>query len=197
MASFSARSGGLHWRRVSAESGIPTFRDESGFWQAFPPEELGTWRGLLRTAIAHPRRLAEFLHAVLQPIATARPNRGHQAIAAMERHVRVTVVTQNVDNLHQEAGSTTVHEVHGSLFEIITQRGQLVGRITRQEMASVAAKLDRGRHRWFVLPRTLVAIRPLAGVGWHGLYRPRVVLFGDALSEPTWTRCPGRSGPTL
>ena len=101
--------------------------------------------------------------------------------------MRVTVVTQNVDNLHQEAGSTTVHEVHGSLFEVVTRRGRFVRRIAREEMVSVAAKLDRARCGWFVLPRTLAAIRPLAGVGWRGLYRPRVVLFGDTLSEPAWT----------
>jgi NAD-dependent deacetylase len=111
---------------VSAESGIPTFRDDEGFWQHFPVEEFATWRGLVRAAIRRPRRLAEFIHAVLHPIAVAKANAGHRAIAEMEKHVGVTVVTQNVDNLHQEAGSTIVHEVHGSLFEITTRRGRFV-----------------------------------------------------------------------
>ena len=54
---------------VSAESGIPTFRDDEGFWQHFPVAEFATWKGLVRTAIRRPRRLAEFIHAVLYPIA--------------------------------------------------------------------------------------------------------------------------------
>lgn len=55
---------------VSAESGIPTFRDDTGFWQHFPVEGFGTWRGIVRTTIYHPRRLAEFIHTVLHPIPT-------------------------------------------------------------------------------------------------------------------------------
>src|SRR5262245_29474469 len=105
---------------VSAESGIPTFRDDSGLWQKFPPEQFACWDGLLKTALTEPRQLAEFLVAVIEPIAQAQPNPGHRAIADLEKHVPVTVITQNVDGLHQEAGSTTVREVHGSFFEVVT-----------------------------------------------------------------------------
>jgi len=88
---------------VSAESGIPTFRDDEGFWQHFPVEEFATWRGLVRTAVRRPRRLADFIHAMLHPIAAAKPNAGHRAISEMEKHVGVTVVTQNIDMLPSEA----------------------------------------------------------------------------------------------
>jgi len=108
---------------VSAESGIPTFRDDGGFWRHFPVEEFASWRGLVRTAIRRPRRLAEFIHAVLHPIAAAKPNAAHRAIAAMEKHVGVTVVTQNIDNLHQEAGSTVVHEEVLPESFAVTKRG--------------------------------------------------------------------------
>ncbi|MCE5268991.1 MAG: iron dicitrate transport regulator FecR [Planctomycetaceae bacterium] len=171
---------------MSAESGISTFRDQEGLWQHFRPEEFGTWTGLTRMFLAHPERAADFLYALLEPIAGAKPNAGHLAIAALERHARVTVVTQNIDNLHQEAGSTLVHEVHGSLFEIVTQDGRFVRCVSRQEMASIATALGRIRHGRCVLPRTLVAIRPIAGIGIHGRYRPGVVLFGDAMAEPAW-----------
>src|SRR5262245_19479436 len=99
---------------VSAESGIPTFRDAGGFWQEFPPEEFANWAGLLKIAALHPHRLAEFLLAVIEPIAAARPNAAHRAIADLERHMNVTVVTQNIDALHQAGGSTVVKEVHGT-----------------------------------------------------------------------------------
>jgi NAD-dependent deacetylase len=172
---------------VSAESGIPTFRDDEGFWQRFPVEEFATWKGLVDTALHRPRRLAEFLHAVIQPIAVARPNAGHQAIAELEQHVGVTVVTQNIDRLHQEAGSTIVHEVHGSLFEVVTRRGPFLRLLSRRDLVRIAEALDRARQGRIVLPRVLRAIRPLAGLGLGGLHLPRVVLFGDALAEPAWT----------
>jgi NAD-dependent deacetylase len=123
----------------------------------------------------------------LQPIAAARPNAAHRAIADMERHVGVTVVTQNIDNLHQEAGSTIVHEVHGSLFEIVTRRGRFLRLLSRRELLRMAEALDHARHGWPVLPRVLVAIRLLAGLGLRGLHLPRIVLFGDAMAEPAWT----------
>ncbi|MGO9111523.1 MAG: SIR2 family NAD-dependent protein deacylase [Thermoguttaceae bacterium] len=172
---------------VSAESGIPTFRDDEGFWQHFPVEEFATWHGLVHTAIHRPQRLADFIYAVLYPIAVAKPNAGHRAIVDLERHTGVTVVTQNIDNLHQEAGSTIVHEVHGSLFEVITRRGRFLRLLSRRHLLHIAEALKRTRRGWFVLPRVLLAIRPVAGLGLRGLHVPRIVLFGDAMAEPDWS----------
>ncbi len=171
---------------VSAESGIPTFRDDDGFWQNFPVNDFATWKGLVRTAIYKPRRVAEFIHALIRPIAEAKPNAAHRAVADMERHVGVTVVTQNIDNLHQEAGSTIVHEVHGSLFEV-TRRGRFHQLLSRPQLIGMADRLDRARRGWFVLPRTLWAVRPMAGLGPRGLHVPKLVLFGDAMAEPAWS----------
>jgi NAD-dependent deacetylase len=173
---------------VSAESGIPTFRDESGFWKEFPVDDFATWPGVVRSALVRPRRLAEFIYALLQPIAAARPNAAHRTIAEMEKHVGVTVVTQNIDNLHQEAGSTIVHEVHGSLFEIITRRGRFLYLLDRRRLLRMANSLNRVRRGWIVLPRTLLAIRPMDGLGLRGLHLPRIVLFGDAMAEPAWSK---------
>src|SRR5262249_13626560 len=96
---------------ISAESGIPTFRDDGGFWQQFPPEHFATWRGLLNTAAFRPRQFAEFLHAVIAPIASSRPNAAHLAIAAAENSLDIQIVTQNIDGLHQDAGSMCVYEI--------------------------------------------------------------------------------------
>ncbi|MBW3599442.1 MAG: iron dicitrate transport regulator FecR [Planctomycetes bacterium] len=172
---------------ASAESGIPTFRDDAGFWREFPPEQFASWRGLWRTATTQPRRLAEFVHAVVAPIAHAAPNAGHLAAAAMERHVGVRVVTQNIDGLHQEAGSTLVRELHGSLFEIVTREGRFLRLLSRRDLRRMAEKLDRARRGWLPLTRTLAAVRPLLGAGPRGLHRPNLVLFGDAMAEPAWT----------
>ncbi len=173
---------------VSVESGIPTFRDDAGLWQRFPPDHFATWKGLLDTAAKNPRRLAEFLHAVLAPIATAVPNAAHKAIAAAEQHVGIKVVTQNVDRLHQEAGSTSVFEIHGSFFEIVTRERKFLRLVSRAELRQVSARLERAARGHLALPRILLAIRPLAGFGLRGVYQPHLVLFGDVLAEPAWSQ---------
>lgn len=172
---------------ISVESGIDTFRDDAGLWQRFPPEQFANWPGLLSAAVWQPRRLAEFLHAVLGPVADAQPNAAHVAIAQAEKHVNVTVITQNVDRLHQEAGSTTVREIHGSLFEVVTVRGRFVRLLSRADMRRIAARLEGCTRGWFALPRLALAVRPLVGLSIHGLVRPRAVLFNEWLAEPEWT----------
>ncbi len=173
---------------VSVESGIPTFRDDAGLWQRFPPDHFATWQGLLDTAAKNPRRLAEFLHAVLAPIAAAEPNAAHRAIVAAERHVGIKVVTQNVDRLHQDAGSTCVFEIHGSFFEIVTRERKFLRLVSRSELRQISARLERAAGGHLALPRMLLAIRPLAGFGLRGVYQPHLVLFGDALAEPAWSQ---------
>jgi NAD-dependent deacetylase len=172
---------------ISRESGIPTFREEAGLWREFPPEQFASWKGLIHTARTKPGRLIDFLLAVLEPITLARPNSAHLAIGALEKHLSVTVVTQNVDGLHQEAGSTRVREVHGTFFALVNTRGRFLRRLARPELGQVVARLRRIRTGWFALPRLLLAISPLLGLSFRGIHRPRVVLFGDQLAEPDWT----------
>jgi NAD-dependent deacetylase len=172
---------------VSAESGIATFRDEGGFWNEFPPDEFATMPGLMKVAATHPRRLAEFLLAVLEPVARATPNPAHRAIAELEKYTGVTVVTQNVDGLHQEAGSTIVHEIHGTLFEVVSGSGRFVRLISRREMLEVVEKLRRALDGWLVLPRLISAVSPIIGLGPTVVHRPKIVLFGEAMAEPAWT----------
>lgn len=146
---------------VSAESGIPTFRDDDGFWKRFPPEQFARWDGLVRTAFDRPGQLAEFVQAVLEPIALAKPNPAHQAIARLEKHVPTTVITQNVDGLHQEAGSIRVREVHGSFFKVTTLRGRNLRRLRREDLQIIAQRLQRSRTGFLKLVRLLWAVRPL------------------------------------
>lgn len=100
---------------ISAESGIPTFRDPGGIWDRFDPAEVGTFPGMLRFLISKPWEGIEFLRGLRSVFASACPNPGHEAIAELERlgHLRC-VITQNVDGLHQRAGSVRVLEMHGT-----------------------------------------------------------------------------------
>lgn len=174
---------------VSAESGIATFRDADGFWQRFPTEEFANWAGLLKVAALHPRRFAEFLLAVLEPVAVAQPNSAHHAIADLERHVNVTVMTQNIDGLHQAAGSTVVKEMHGTLFELVSATtGRFLRLIPREELWGIVAEIRAASESRLISVKLPAAIRPIFGPGEGGLHRPNLVLFGDAMAEPAWSQ---------
>jgi NAD-dependent deacetylase len=97
---------------VSTESGIPDFRSASGIWAQYDPYEVASIEGFRRD----PARVWEFYGRRLGVLAEARPNAAHRALAALERRGLLQgVITQNVDGLHQQAGSQEVIEVHGSI----------------------------------------------------------------------------------
>lgn len=174
---------------VSAESDIPTFRDAGGFWTEFPPEQFANWSSLLKIAALEPRRLARFLLAVVEPIAQARPNAAHRAIAKLEEYARVTTVTQNIDGLHQDAGSTPVYEIHGTLLETVDARsGRFERLVTRAELQDIVERVRKAADGAWSGSRLAAAIQPIFGLGKRGLHRPNLVLFGDALNEPAWTQ---------
>lgn len=102
---------------VSEESGIPTFRDHGGLWDRFDPDQLGTGGDLLSLLSSLSGEGRQFLQEMLTTFEKAKPNPGHLALAELERlGILRSVVTQNVDNLHWEAGNTRVIEVHGNLY---------------------------------------------------------------------------------
>ena len=174
---------------ISAESGIATFRDEGGFWQQFPPEDFANWSGLAQVALFQPQRLAEFLVAVLEPIANAVPNAAHRAVAAMQQAHEVAVVTQNIDGLHQDAGSHTVRELHGSLLRVTTSgHHQRREPLTRKQLADIVAELRPLIGGWIWVPHLIRIIRPLIDVSSDGFRHPAVILFGDVLAEPDWSQ---------
>lgn len=98
---------------VSKESGIPTFRDaQVGLWENYRPEDLATPEGFLRD----PDLVWQWYDSRRKKLQEVIPNPGHFAMAELEKFVpELTVITQNVDGLHQQAGSTTVLELHGSI----------------------------------------------------------------------------------
>ncbi len=98
---------------VSAESGVPTFRDaQTGLWAQYNPMELATPQAFQRD----PKLVWEWYAWRRQLVAQVEPNAAHRALAEMEKHVpRFTLITQNVDSLHQRAGSVNIIELHGNL----------------------------------------------------------------------------------
>jgi NAD-dependent deacetylase len=146
---------------VSAESGLPTFRDPlTGLWARYRPEDLATPEAFARD----PGLVWSWYHMRRQAARAAIPNPGHLAIARLESLVpRVTLITQNVDGLHRRAGSSDPVELHGSLFGTrCTREGT-----GHEERVDEALEAER-------VPRC-----PACGA----LLRPGVVWFGEVLPE--------------
>jgi NAD-dependent deacetylase len=164
---------------ISAESGIPTFRDPGGVWDRFDPEEFGTWEGLARVAVSRPDALASFLSELRRALAPARPGPAHGALVRLEEAGLLdAVVTQNVDGLHQEAGSRRVVELHGSFHRrvcLVCHRSEHVGREAFLE------DLDREvaglRSAYVASLASLLPRCPTCG----GPARPDFVAFGEPI----------------
>lgn len=99
---------------VSAESGVSTFRDSDGLWENHKVEDVASIEGWYR----NPSVVLDFYNARRAQLSDVRPNAAHRAIAELENEYKVTVVTQNVDNLHERAGSTRVIHLHGELTKV-------------------------------------------------------------------------------
>jgi NAD-dependent deacetylase len=150
---------------ISAESGVPTFRDDkNGLWARFDPYELSSTQGWLN----NPERVWGWYLWRHYLVADVEPNAGHRAIAAWQDHAEVTVVTQNVDDLHERAGSSPVHHLHGSLFEFRCARCGLPYTDPLPAMAEPAIEVEPPVHHC------------------GGLIRPDIVWFGEQLPQGPW-----------
>ena len=103
---------------MSAESGISTFRGGGGLWDEYPVEQVATPEGYR----ADPGLVLEFYNKRRRQLLEVVPNKGHELVAALEKDFDVTVITQNVDNLHERAGSTKVIHLHGELMKVCSSR---------------------------------------------------------------------------
>ncbi|MGM0419792.1 MAG: SIR2 family NAD-dependent protein deacylase [Bacillota bacterium] len=148
---------------ISAESGIPTFRGGSGLWELYDPEEVASMSGFRR----NPEAFWEFAQDLLL-LEEASPNPGHEALAWLESAGYLnTIITQNIDFLHQKAGSKSVLELHGSLQE--------------------AKCLDCGReYKWSELTPIVKEEKiPICDKCESKRIKPDIVFFGEQLPQKT------------
>ncbi len=99
---------------ISAESGLRTFRDSDGLWEGYPVEEVATpqaWK-------QNPALVLEFYNSRRRDVRNARPNAAHFGLAELQNNFNVTVITQNIDDLHERAGSKHVVHLHGEIFKM-------------------------------------------------------------------------------
>ena len=143
---------------ISQESGIPTFRGKGGLWRNHDAMKLAT----IDAFYENPKLVWEWYNERRENIFSVSPNQGHKAIADLEKYVKVVILTQNIDGLHQKAGSSEVLELHGSIVKI---------------KCAVCDFRDEIITKFSEIP-------PLCKCG--NILRPDVVWFGESLQEDVW-----------
>jgi len=144
---------------ISQESGIPTFRGKDGLWRKYDPMKLAT----IDAFYDDPKLVWEWYEDRRKNILAAKPNLGHVAIADLEKYKDVRVLTQNIDGLHQRAGSSKVYELHGSIIKIKCTVCDF-----KKEITTSFSKVP-----------------PMCKCG--NMLRPDVVWFGESLPQDVWT----------
>jgi len=151
---------------ISAESGIPTYRGTGGLWSGFSADEIASPRGFARD----PKRVWQWHNERRMALANVKPNAGHAALAKLEELVtsrggQFALATQNIDGLHQAAGSRHVLELHGTILAI---------------------RCDTCGYR------RAIGFEPIEGVPWcpkcRTFMRPDIVWFGETLPPDVWQR---------
>jgi len=168
---------------ISAESGLATFRDSGGLWEGYKVEDVATPEAWQK----NPSLVLEFYNQRRRSARAAKPNRGHEVIAELQREFDVTVITQNVDDLHERAGSKTVLHLHGSLFESrSTADDSLVYTVNGTEL-NLGDKCERGSQLrpnivWFgeMVPMIEVAARITSGADFFIVVGTSLVVYPAA-----------------
>ncbi|MGN0202854.1 MAG: SIR2 family NAD-dependent protein deacylase [Candidatus Cryptobacteroides sp.] len=148
---------------VSAESGLDTFRDSGGLWGEYDPMKVASIEGWNRDR----GLVLDFYNARRGQLRTAVPNAAHKAIAALEDRFDVTVITQNIDNLHERAGSTRIIHLHGEATKVRPEKGEYDLTYSEKEV------FDVGYGE--------VGLGDLAPNGRQ--LRPHIVFFGEAVPK--------------
>lgn len=107
---------------ISAESGLKTFRDSGGLWEGVKVEEVATPRAWRK----NPEMVLDFYNYRRRQVLQAEPNKAHQLLASLEKEYIVSIITQNVDDLHERAGSTRVLHLHGEILKMRSEKDELM-----------------------------------------------------------------------
>lgn len=144
---------------MSVESGFKTFRGSDGLWENYPVEQVATHEGWE----ADPTLVTNFYNMLRMKLYAAKPNEGHRLIQQLEEAYDVTVITQNVDNLHERAGSSRVIHLHGELAKVCSSRDPYNEAYIRE------------------LPQENCTVEPGTKADDGSLLRPFIVFFGESV----------------
>lgn len=134
---------------ISAESGLKTFRDSDGLWEGYNIEDVATPRAWKK----NPKIVLDFYNERRKNVAAAKPNTAHIGLAELEKYFDVTIITQNIDDLHERAGSANIIHLHGEIFKMRSERNEnliypIIGEINIGDKAEDGGQL-RPHIVWF------------------------------------------------
>ena len=145
---------------MSAESGISTFRDTGGLWENYPVMEVASADGFRR----NPELVHEFYNARRRDLITKQPNAAHKALADLEKDYDVYVITQNVDDLHERAGSSKVLHLHGELMKMRSVSDpDYIEPLDMEHLSTTPA--TRGRRGDLMRPHIVFFQEPVPNIG--------------------------------
>ena len=141
---------------ISAESGLKTFRDSDGLWMGYNIEDVATPRAFEK----NPKLVLDFYNMRRREVAKAFPNRAHTGLAELEKDYDVTIVTQNIDDLHERAGSTNIIHLHGEIFKMRSCMDESLMTEIRDDILLGDLAMDGAQQRpsivWFEEPVPLI-----------------------------------------
>jgi NAD-dependent deacetylase len=141
---------------ISAESGLRTFRDSDGLWEGFEVTEVATPRGWRK----NPSLVLDFYNMRRRDVANAEPNAAHLGLAELEQHFDVQIITQNIDDLHERAGSSHVLHLHGEIFKMRSEHDETLVYDIREDILLGQQAEDGAQLRphivWFEEPVPMI-----------------------------------------
>ncbi len=168
---------------ISLESGIPVFRGKGGFWETYDPDIYANLPGLVSVFHAHPEKLVEFIIDFYTVLLKAKPNSAHLSLTYLEKSSLLRgVITQNVDKLHQQAGTRSVVELHGNAYRIRCQGCGAIFNLEKLRIEEMLNLLGKAQDLRMKVLRILSRYFPRC-VKCGGRFRIDIVLFGELLDE--------------
>jgi NAD-dependent deacetylase len=141
---------------ISAESGLKTFRDSDGLWEGYNIEDVATPRAWKK----NPQLVLDFYNMRRKNVADAKPNAAHTGLAELENYFDVHIITQNIDDLHERAGSTKVLHLHGEIFKMRSEKNHNLVKEIRGDILLGNCAEDGGQYRphivWFEEPVPMI-----------------------------------------
>lgn len=132
---------------ISAESGLKTFRDSDGLWEGYNIEDVATPRAWKK----NPQLVLDFYNMRRKNVADAKPNAAHFGLAELEKDFDVTIITQNIDDLHERAGSTNVIHLHGEIFKMCSEKNKNIVQEIRKDIHLGDLAEDGEQYRPFIV----------------------------------------------
>lgn len=167
---------------ISVESGIPPFRGKGGLWEKYKPETFAYTKGLINTLRNQPEQLADFVNDFYGILLDAEPNPAHFALTSMQKNtILKSIITQNIDNLHQASGASDVVELHGNSYRIRCGECFKQQSLDKEQLKEMCALLSKNKKSYKGILKVLSRYFPHCKCG--GRFRIDIVLFGEVLPE--------------